>query len=243
MKKTLFCVAALCAATLVQAAPSATGLIAKARAALGDEKSLTAVRTLHIEMSAADGEGKPLGSLISEYKAPMKQRELDYTQDKLEILTAIDGNEGHRLLRNMADGRRQLIILPAEEVNARRDFACANLYLLAEPSAERGSVSVAKDETIDGKTCAVLDYAYKSGITLRRYIDAATGRLVASRIDQKNKPGELMLNEGEQTVSGIKYPKLIVIRDAAGKTLRRLTLTKIEVNGDIADSSFVTPLY
>lgn len=243
MKSLLVTSAALCVALISQAATPVETLVAKARATLGEESALSAVKTLRLELSAVDGDGKPLGSVITEYKAPMKQREIDYTFPKLEVITAIDGREGHRIIHRLDTNARQLQILTAEEVNARRDFAAANLYLLAIPSAERGAVSINGTETVDGISCTRLDYKYKSGITVRRLVDAATGRLVATRINQGDKTGDIMVNLGEQKVAGIAYPKSIVIRDDAGKTLRTLTVGKIEVNAEIPDAGFITPLF
>jgi hypothetical protein len=243
MKSLLITTAALFAALISHAATPVDDLVAKARAALGDETALSSVKSLRIEMSAADGEGKALGSVISEYKAPMKQREIDYTFANLEVITAIDGREGHRVLHRLDNNARQLQILPSEEVNARRDFVTSNLYLLATPNAERGSVAINGTETIDGVACEALDYKYKSGITVRRLVNKATGKLVGTRINQNAKTGDLMVNVGEQKIAGIAYPKSIVIRDKDGKTLRTLTVNKVEVNPEIADSGFITPLF
>ncbi len=242
MKSLIITSAALCAALISQAATPAETLATKARAALGDEASLSAVKALRIELSAADTEGKTLGTVISEYKAPMKQREIDYTFPKLEVITAIDGREGHRVIHRLDMNERKLHILPSEEVNARRDFVTANLYLLATPNAERGSVAINGTETVDGVACDALDYQYKSGITVRRLLEKSTGRLVATRINQRGKTGDLMVNVGEQKVAGINYPKTIVIRDESGKILRTLTVNKVEVNPEIPDNGFVTPL-
>lgn len=243
MKSILLTAATLSVALIAQAATPAETLVAKARGALGEETALSSVKSLRIELSAADGNGKTLGSVITEYKAPMKQREIDYTFDKMEVITAIDGREGHRILHRLDNNARQLQILPAEEVNARRDFVTAYLYLLAIPNSERGSVAINGSETIDGVACDALDYTYKSGITLSRLVDKATGKLVATRINQGAKTGDLMVNVGEQKVAGITYPKSIVIRDKDGKTLRTLTVSKVEVNPEIADAGFVTPLF
>lgn len=243
MKSILLTAATLCVAIIAQAATPAEALVAKARTALGDETALSSVKSLRIEMSAADKDGKALGSVISEYKAPMKQREIDYTFTNMEVITAIDGREGHRVIHRLDNNARQLQILPAEEVNARRDFATANLCLLAVPNAERGAIAINGEETVDGVACEALEYKYKSGITLRRLVDKATGKLVATRINQGGKTGDLMVNIGEQKVAGIAYPKSIVIRDKDGKTLRTLTVNKVEVNPELADSAFVTPLF
>ena len=233
----------LCVAPGILAASPVDALVSKARAVLGDEASLTSVRSLRVELSVAGTDGKTLGMLIDEYKAPMKERELDYTQPDMEVVTAIDGTEGHRVVRRMSDGARRLQILPAQEVNARRDLAAANLYLLAIPSAERGGASVAPDETCEGVACTPVDYRYKSGLSLRRFIDKASGRLVATRVDMNGKIGELMVNAGEQKISGITFPKAILIKDSAGKLLRTITVAKVEVNPEIDDSRFVTPIY
>lgn len=243
MKHFLFPLAALCATMAAHAANPTDTVVAKARTALGGESALNAVKCLRFELSATDANGKPAGAIISEYKAPMKLREIDYTAAGFESVNAIDGREGHRTLRRLDTGERRLEIMTAGEVDARRDFACANLYLLAVPAPGRGEVTLGAPTKIDGVECSELAYKYKSGVTLHRFIDNASGRLVATRIDFGTKRGDLMINKGEQKVAGISYPKEIILRDDAGKTVRTLTINKIEVNGDLDDSAFQTPLF
>lgn len=242
MKSLFLTTAALCAALISQAATPAEALITKARTALGGETALNAVQSLRIEMSVVDADGKALGALVSEYKAPCSQRELNYTEKNIENISAINGREGFRTLRRLDNNASQIQIIPYEELNARRDFTAANLRLLAIPSAERGSVALAPDETIDRSACATLDYSYASGVIIRRYVDKSTGRLVATRLNSKGGVvGNLMLNVGTQKVAGINFPKSIVIRDDKGKTQRTLNLTKVEVNPAIDDASFAMP--
>lgn len=242
MKSIFLTTAAMCAALISQAATPAETLVTKARTALGGETALNAVRSLRIEMSVVDADGKALGALVSEYKAPYSQRELNYTEKNIENISAINGREGFRILRRLDNNASQIQVIPYEELNARRDFTAANLHLLAVPSTERGSVELAPDETIDGVACATLDYSYASGVIIRRYVDKATGRLVATRINNKGGVvGNLMLNVGEQKISEINFPKSIVIRDDKGKTQRTLNVTKVEVNPSIDDAAFAMP--
>ncbi len=244
MKTITHLLATLGFAMAAHAGTPAENMAAKVRSALGGDAALNAVKSVRFEITAKDGDDKPLGVLITEYKAPMKLREIDYTRQPLELVYAIDGREGHRVIRRLDNGNRRVEIMTAAEVDARRDFANANLHFMAAPSPERGSLSLdTKPVSIDGIECAVLAFQYKSGFTLRRFIDPATSRLVASRIDFSGKPGELMVNRGEQKVAGITYPKEIEIRDASGKTQRKLSIAKIEVNPELADAAFTTPLF
>lgn len=238
MKSIFLTAAVLCAATLAQAAAPAETLVAKARAALGGETALNAVKSLRIEMSVADAEGKSLGAMINEYKSPLKQRELNYTEKNLELVSASDGREGYKTFRRLDNNASQMQVIPYEENEARRDITASNLNLLAVPDPERGTLAAGEDATIEGAACATLDYKYRSGVLIRRYIDKATGRLAATRLGDK---GPLMINIGEQKVSGIIFPKSIVIRDDKGKTLRTLTLAKIEVNAPLDDATFAMP--
>lgn len=243
MKQPLFTLAVLCVAMAARAATPAETLVTKARAALGGEAALNAVHALRFEVSAADAEGKSLGVIISEYKEPMKLREIDYTHEATEIVSAIDGAEGHRVMRRLDSGARRMEIMPTSEVDARRDFALSNLHLMAVPSPARGVVETEPGREIDGVKCDTLAYKYHSGIVLRRFVEAGTGRLVATRVDFNGKAGDLMVNKGEQIVSGIRFPKEIVILNAEGKTLRKLAISKIEVNPALDDKSFATPLF
>ena len=241
-------IAALCASVTLTAAPVAQ-VVAKARAAAGKDADLNAVKALRYNFKIADKDGKALGPLVSEYRAPVCQRDIDYTmkdQDgkDLEVVTAIDGLEGHRAVSIIGVPGRRILVMPSAEVNLRRDFAAANLTFFTPPPADRCTVVTAPDEKIDGIDCEVLDYKYTSGVTLRRYIAKADGKFVGNRVNSGDKSGDLMLNIGEQRVAGVIFPKSIRIVDHAGNPVRTLTLEKVEVNPtDIPDKAFATPLY
>ena len=249
MKPLVFAVFASCFAATTLSAETAADIIAKARAASGTEAALNAVRSLRYAMKLSDAEGKYVGAIVQEFKRPLKQRETNYAmKDKdgngLEIVSASDGVEGFTIIRRPDNGFRKLLIMKADDVNSGRDLALANLEFFTPPPADRGTLVVAPDEKIDGVECFALDYQYKTGKTLRRYIEKTTGRFVANRVYDQGRSENLMINKTYTNVAGISFPDRIDVVDNAGKLMRILKMEKIEVNPtDIRDSFFATPLY
>lgn len=248
MQSSFFAVAAALCVTANLPAATVQSILDKARHAAGEESTLNSVKSLRYAYKVLDKDGKELGLNTMEYKAPLGQRETDTTKRdadgaKLEVTVAIDGREGYRLIRRPDNGGRRLIIMPSAEVNIRRDSVRENLTFFTVPAADRCEVKVGPDETIDGTACDTLEYHYKTGQLLRQYIAKDSGRYAGYRLGSQADRGLLVVNKTETKTSGIAVPDTIEIRDDKNAVLATLKMAKFELNPEIPDSAFTTPLY
>src|SRR5262249_4793828 len=94
--------------------------------------------------------------------------------------------------------------------------------------------------TMDGIACAKIAFIYDPNIIFYRYIDPATGRLVATETES----GSTLRESGEIRVNGVHFPKTIVTtqKNAAGK-IQTVTLSfeKITVNEAMPANLFAVP--
>ena len=92
------------------------------------------------------------------------------------------------------------------------------------------------DVTVDGVACAKLSFIHSERIVFHRYFDKATGRLVKTETSN----GSEIREEGEMTVSGIRFPKKIINKAATGQ-VTTITFDTVVLNEGIPSAQFAVP--
>lgn len=231
-------------------------IIRRARAAVGTEEALNAVKTLTFEADVFDAEGKKTSHVVLQFKRPYFVREVVrrtevqpvddfyYPEEleavpepksaEVEIVTLCDGAEGVRIIRNLTEKQRRVNVLSAEDVIGRKDFASANLDFYAALAPEAGTTSFAGTQTVDGKEQSLVEYAYKNGLKILRAFDRGTGALVSTKTGE-----DTTFDVGEKIVSGgLTFLDGSRSVGPDGKTKNTFKFTKISVNEDLPDSLF-----
>ncbi len=233
-------------------------IITRARATVGSEATLDAVKTLSFEAEVSDEKGAPFAKISLRYKKPyfcreivrrtMTQESSDdfyYPEEKVErpapktfdveIITISDGYVGVRIVRNLTENTRNISYLSPQDVLLRRDLVDANLGFYRSLDATRGKTTFAGTQTLaDGKKQNKVRYEYSGGLTLVRAFDDATGALVSTQNGE-----ELAFETGEKLVTGgLTFLDGSKNCDLDGNAKNSFHFTKILVNEDIPDAEF-----
>lgn len=235
LRTLLACLA--CATSAVAGELTAPDVIAKARAALGGEAALTAVRNVQFELTSVDAAGKPAGFTLLEVASPNQRYQLSLNANRtIEEILATNGNEGWR----KSTQTTQIGVLRAELVAVLGDMAVSDLMFMAAPPVRTGTVKLAPPTTINGRPQICLDYTYKSGFRLLRHFDAETFLLTAS--DQPMPDGKVQrqLVTATEVVGGILFTKKEVVF-VDGKKVADVTYDRIAVNTELNKVHFVFP--
>lgn len=233
------------------AADNAGQWVAKARAYLGTEQALNAVRSLHFQGSFAGTEQVPdpadpkktveqpvKVAIDIIFQAPMQQRQI-LRSSKIERITALDGYDAwERVAETGAKGAARLTLLDGPSIKRLRATTLENLSFYANPPGAARQVTLVGDATVDGTDCVKLAFAHSDSISFTRYFAKATGRLVKTEIDGG---GEIQ-EEGELFVSGIRFPRKVVNKAQNGR-LTTITFDKVTVNESFPADTFAVPSF
>ena len=237
MKVRLFALFALLLgihATTVLAAP-ADQWIEKARAYVGTESALNAVRTLHIVGTLENETGAKVPvDIICEKPA---QRLIKLTFEKVVKLTALDGYDGWEETRDLANPANwQLKLMDISQIKRIRADNAETMNFFRGIEQYGGKIEFLGDAKIEGKDTVKLAYNYGPGIIFYRYIEKATGRQVLVETES----GVTIREEGELIVKGVRFSKRIINRNADGKT-NILTIDSLTINDSFPRSTFAVP--
>lgn len=207
------------AAASVEAAEPA--VIAKARALLGSEAALDAVRSVHIKgtvvaVDPKDPAKQTKSAIEIIAQKPDQQRVVAQSERAVET-TVVDGYEGWQRTQETANpqGRRFVVFKP-EAVKRLRAQAWENLSFFRGSERLGGRVEEQGTKTIDGIECIRVAFIYAPNIIFYRYFDPATGRLVQTETED----GGVTREEGEQVVNGVRFPQRMkmTIRGPGGQS-------------------------
>ena len=241
---------AVCAARLA-ADPAA--IIAKARAYLGSEAALDAIRSIHYagtfdsEETVKDKDGKdvtrPFKATVDLiFQKPYRQRVVLVSYKGTEI-TALDNYEAWQCLQQPGEvSVKNLILFGKDQIKERRANVWENLAFYRGIERRGGHVDDLGPVTIDGHPCEKLAFVHDTGIVFYRYIDTSTGQLILTELGN----GDRIRQEGEIVVDGVRFPKKLtnITKDpATGKEYTAvITLDKITLNQTFPESLFAVPL-
>ena len=223
-------------------------VIAKARAAVGTEASLVALRSVHytgtLESKGTDEKGQPTDVKVSIeiiFQKPSQQRIVATSADKIEI-TTLDGYDGWQREQDPKDSARwRMALLAKEQIKRLRANAWENLFFYSGIDRVGGQITDLSTADVDGTTCRKLCFDHGDHIIFYRYFDEKTGRLMLTETES----GVRILERDEMAVEGIKFPRKIITESKLpGGATRTVTIVfdKITVNESFADSLFAVPL-
>ena len=222
-------------------------IIAKARAYLGPEDALNAVKSVHytgsmVAPNPADPANPTRVGIEIIFQAPYCQRTVRTTEAVIDT-TALDVYDGWHRAQSVKDPTQQrLQVLPAAQVKRQRAIVWENLGFYRGLEREGGQVLDQGTAVIGGTTCRKLAFVHADDIIFYRYFDEASGRLVRSETES----GDSILEQGEILAGGIRFPKVIVntLKGADGKEQSiTITFDKITVNETFPESIFAVPSF
>lgn len=227
--------------------PEAESVITKARAYLGGEAALNAVNSIHftgsIEMTETPGSATSSGKSGIEivFQKPCQHR-LVVSSAKSVDITGLDDYFAWRRVEPVGEARVRTIAMGKDQTKRLRANTWENLSFFRGIEQRGGEIIDQGDAEIDGVKCRKLVFSYGAGIEFIRYFDIATGRLVLT----ETLPVGRIHEEGEQIVSGVRFPKKVVATgtpSADGKT-RVITITfdRVTLNENFPASTFEQPL-
>jgi outer membrane lipoprotein-sorting protein len=220
-------------------------IVAKARAYLGSEAALNAIKSVHFkgtvtttDPAAAD---KPTTASIEIIvQKPDQQRVVASTSKGTET-TAVDGYEGWQRFQDSTNLKNvRLIVLKPEAVKRQRAQAFENLSFFRGLEQHGGQIEDQGTATIDGVTCQKVAFIHTPKIVFVRYFDVTTGRLVRTDTDDGGTSSE----QGEQRVAGVRFPKAMkmTVKNAKGATQHvSIVFESIQVNETFPDAVFRMP--
>ena len=241
---------AVVAALPAAAADPADEWLAKARAFLGAESALNAVKSLHFEGSIDTVERvpdptdptksieRPLHLAIDMvFQKPMQQRQI-LRSDKVERTTTLDGFDGwERVSDRTGQTKPRIILLELSNIKRLRATTLENLSFYAKQDQDSRMVRLLGDVTVDGLACVKLSFTHSNGIVFLRTFEKSTGRLIKTEIQS----GGEIREEGEMFVSGIRFPRKVLNKTVDGM-VTVISFDKVTVGERFPAEAFAVPL-
>jgi hypothetical protein len=244
---TLIAVSLLLVASSLQAAsPEVEAVIAKARAHLGGDAALEAVKSIRysgsIEMADTAAAASPSRAAIEiTFQKPCQHR-LVITTDQATDITGLDDYVAWRRVIPTGEGRLRFIPMDKAATLRLRANTLENLSFFRGIEQHGGEITDRGETEVDGIRCRQLVFSYGSGIAFIRYIDIASGRLVLT----ETLPVGRIREEGEIIVSGLRFPKKLIATgpsSAGGKTsVITITFDRIVLNEAYPAATFELPV-
>jgi hypothetical protein len=234
--------------TLANARADTTAMIGKARAYLGQDAALNAVKSVHFTgvMSTIEDQAegaKPVDYVIEIiFQRPYQQR-IVATSDKRVEVTALDTYDAWRRVQDPKDPSRWRVdLLSKDQIKMLRANTWENLAFYRGLEGNGGQVDDLGSINVNGVDCQKLAFRHEPGIVFLRYFDKATGRLILTETGS----GSTIREEGEIMAGGIRFPKKVITttKQADGKE-RSVTVNfdKVALNEVFADSLFAVPTF
>lgn len=215
-------------------------VIARARARLGTEAALTAVKSVHFE-GTYETSGEPTeaqkGTIEMIFQRPFQHRSVITSSTGREEVTGLDGLESWMRVKEGKDQR--LTLYPKEQTKTLRANTWQTLEFYRGVERIGGSVELLGEETVEGVLCSKVIFRHDATLSWTRYFDKATGRLVLTETAQ-GKTRE----EGELVADGVRFPKKLTstVKNAAGKeVIVTINFNKVTVNEQFPASLFTVP--
>ena len=215
-------------------ARTADEVVSLMRSHQGKDKTLNAVETIRYQgtISFPDGES---GTFTVAFKKPFYQL-IEIQGDKTIIRRGIDGFNGYVYQKDKVTGKDTRGVMNLETYSSMQIEAIENLYFYKGSTILPMEVKVINENatTEDGKPAIEIKFTHPYGFSYTRFVDPKTGEVFAS----VNQEGTRIVEEGDQTVSGIRFPKKLTTFTKDGEVANFFTLDKVEVNAPIPDEYF-----
>ena len=219
----------------------------KARAYLGSEAALSAVKSVHyqgklttIVTDAAGEEIKAEAEIRITFAKPYYQRIEILATDKREI-TALDDYEAWQRIQNPEnEAQWRLTILDAPQVRRLRANTWENLNFFNDITKIGGKIEDLGRVNIDGRSLHKIAFIHSPEVVFFRFFDPASGELVFSETDA----GAIIRETGANRVAGVKFPAQVEttsMRPDGGKQVVSVTFDSVKVNEGINRADFRMP--
>jgi len=213
-------------------------IIQRARASVGSEADLKAVKSITFKGSILYGNGST-GTIELAYKKPYFHRLKSVIDNALEI-SGLDDTEGWIKSAPAATPENwNLVILEADQVYNMRAKVSESLNFYARPTGRSSRVTYEGEHDIEGRTCHALLYYHGSGVWNLNYFDKETGSFAKT----VNSKGIEFFERGEMMIDGIRFPKKLisVIHSEQGRGTMEISLNSIVLNKQYSDDVFKMP--
>ncbi|HYC99897.1 MAG TPA: hypothetical protein VEB22_01615 [Phycisphaerales bacterium] len=233
----------------IGSAAPADDVIARARAYLGAERALEAVRSIHftgtLELTAqVPSEADPSVTVDQQLRLPVDivfqkpyQQRIVVRSEKVIETSALDDYDGWQRRSDAQDpSRSQVVPLDPQQVKRLRANTWENLSFFRGLERRGGRVEYQGEATADGVACAKIAFIHGENIVFYRFFDRTTGRLVKTETES----GGEIREEGEMTVSGVRFPRKVINKTPDGKTTT-ITFEKVVINEVHPASDFAYP--
>lgn len=220
---------------------SEPAIIAKARAFLGSESALDAIKTIQYHGTlTVKGREQPPTTLDIIFQKPYRYRAVATSPQEIKV-TVLNGYDGWERNVDATDKTRwRLVLYKIDKIKGLRANTWENLAFFRGIEAIGGNIEDLGQATLNGQICHKLAFVHSPEITFYRYFDENTGRLVLT----ETKNGEKIREEGTIVVKGVKFPRVLITdaHDADGTALEiKITFDRISVNEPIPAGSFDMP--
>ena len=245
-RSALLCLCLALASSLSGRADEVAAVIAKARAYVGKEETLAALRSIHyvgtVRVIAEKPEEKPAPRRIEIiFQKPYQQR-IVVTGEKVSETTALDDYEAWQRVADPADPSRwRFTLLRAEEIKRRRANVWENLAFYRGIESRGGQVDDLGVVEVDGQQCHKLVFTHDADIVFNRYFSVATGRLVLTEAGAGLT--EKIREEGELLAGGLRFSRrLRAVSAVEGREhVVVIDFDSITVNESFPASLFAVP--
>jgi hypothetical protein len=220
-------------------------MIAKARAFIGTEAAIEAIKSVHYVGTLTvtdvnDPKIQTKATMEIIFQKPDQQR-IKAVSDKTIEVTALDGYDGWQRITDAKDATKwQQTLLGTDQIKRLRANTWENLAFFRGLERRGGKVEDKGTTTIDGVACQKLAFVHAPNIIFTRYFDAATGRLVYT----ETETGGTIREQGEVIVNGVRFPKSIVTdtKNKDGKMQKAtIVFDKITLNETFPPNVFAIP--
>ena len=195
----------------VAARAAEPAMIAKARARLGPESAIEAVKSVHyvgtlVTTDPADPTKQTRAAIDIVFQKNDQQR-IRATSDKMIETTALDGYDAWQRKQDAADQTKwQQTLLGAEQIKRLRANTWETLAFFRGLDARGGRIEDRGATTVDGVACQKIAFIHAPNIVFHRYFEQATGRLVLT----ETEAGGTLREQGEILAAGLRFPKSIL---------------------------------
>lgn len=229
-------------------------ILAKARAYLGSESAIAAVKSVHMvgRVSAGNSQdpAKPSSAEVDIiFQVPWQESITVIYPDRI-LHTVLDNYEawqqeqapvsaGQRSIDSNRGSR--LTLLSPDQTKVLRADTWENLNFYRGIEGSGGSVRDLGPATTDGVPCEKIAFIHSPTNVYFRYFDQASGRLVYS----ETLGGARIREQGEIVANGIRFPKSIVTIEKDGRgadATNTYTFDKVTLNENFSASLFDVPL-
>jgi len=220
------------------------GIIAKARARIGPEAVLDAVKSIHyIGTLTGPDPANPSHTETQNIEIflqkPFQQR-IVISSDQSIQTSALDGYDAWKRTTDAKNPAKwQESLMSAQQIKELRADVWENFAFYRGIERIGGTVEDQGPATIDGIACEKIAFRHDPTLVYIRYFNQATGDLVYTGTEENN-----FRERGEIIAGGIHFPKTITISQLRNgrKEMRTISFEKITVNETFPRELFAVPL-